>query len=772
MHAALLAIALALPANMPPPPPAELTLARIHAEPSLEGRPPTALTLSPAGRWLAWLAPSARDAEVQDLFGARLPGGPPETLVAASDLLAGAVQRLTEAERMALERRRIGRRGITAYQWCGGDGQTLLFPFSGDLYLARLPAGPPPPVPGEPQPKCLPTCGKPSIRKLTSDPEVPELNPVCSPDGRQVAFVRDGNLHVLDVGTRTVRALTATTSETQSFGLAEFIAEEEMGRHEGFWWSPDGLQLLVLEVDEAPVGVKQRARIHAERTDLVAQRYPAAGEANAVVRAWLVEADGGARLRLETPAEDGYLARAGFFPDGRPWVAWQTRDQRALHLLEHVGTSGAMRTILVEEDAAWVELHDDLRALPGGRLLWSTERSGRRQLVTVDRATGKLRALTAEPEPVERVLAVDAKGGRVFYAAWRDRGRELHVFSIPSGGGKAQQLTREPGWHDATFDATGRYFVDRHSDLMVPPRTTLRNALGTHVRDIDPNPADELRGMAMPEATALAVTAVDGTPLNAWLFKPRGTFDTEKMPVIVSMYGGPGAQTVRRAWSRSALHILRWTQLGVGVFMLDNRGMAGRDRAFTRAHHRRFGDVELEDLRAGVAALSEVPWVDAGRLGLFGWSYGGFLAARAALDPATPFAAAVAVAPVTDWTLYDTHYTERYLGLPGAPGSLAAPYAHADLVRRAADLACPLLLVHGTADDNVLFDHTLRLAAALQGAGHRFELMVYPGKAHGIAGKAAQSHVYGTLTGFLARHLAFRDPEGDAARRPGVGAGR
>jgi dipeptidyl-peptidase-4 len=808
MHAALLvAVALVSAPGGPqgsPPDSGLLTLPRLHGEPPLEGRPPTALGLSPRGTWLTWLSPSPGDSDVLDLVGARLPDGAPRTLVSASDLLAGAEQRLSEAERMALERRRITRRGLTSYQWCGDDGLTLLFPFSGDLYLARLAPEPPPPATGEPTPKCLPACGRPRITRLTSDPEAPELNPSCAPDGARVAYVKDGDLHVLDLSAplASARRLTSRDRDTQTFGLPEFIAEEEMGRHEGFWWSPDGQRLLVLEVDEAPVSVKRRARIHAGHTDLMDQRYPAAGEANARVTPWLVEAagavgPGGTRVagaaspvRLSLPASvspdpapDGYLTRAGFLPDGSPWLSWQSRDQRRLTLL--VGRStrpdgpGAepderpdLRPLLTEEDPAWVELHDDLRALPDGRLLWSTERSGRRQLVVVDRRTGRLTPLTSEPEPVHSVLAVDPVGGRVFYSAWRDRGRQLHVFSIPLRGGQARQLTREPGWHDATFDPSGRFFVDRHSDLFVPPQTRLRDARGAVVRDIDLNPADALRSFALPEVKALEVTAPDGTPLNAWFFRPLrpdgalgpgGTrSDGATFPVIASIYGGPGAQTVRRAWSRSLLHVLRWTQLGVGVLMLDNRGMAGRDRAFTRAHHLRFGQVEREDLHAGIAALSREPGVDPARIGLFGWSYGGFLAAREALDPASPFAATVSVAPVTDWTLYDTHYTERYLGLPrpdGRAGALSPTYADTDLVARARDLSRPLLLMHGTADDNVLFEHTLRLSEALQNAGRRFELMIYPGKAHGISGKTAQVHVYSTLTGFFARHLGFRDPD-------------
>jgi dipeptidyl-peptidase 4 len=213
---------------------------------------------------------------------------------------------------------------------------------------------------------------------------------------------------------------------------------------------------------------------------------------------------------------------------------------------------------------------------------------------------------------------------------------------------------------------------------------------------------------------------------------------------------------VQWAWGRDTPLIAWWQQRGYGVLMLDTRGMAHRDRAFTRAHHRAFGQVEVADLFAAVRALpGQVSGIDPARIGFFGWSYGGFLGARAILDADTPFAAAVAVAPVTDWTLYDTAYTERYLGMPNVEGSggKAPAYARAHLPSRAELLAKPLLLVHGTADDNVLFDHSLRLIEALQNAGKRFDLQIYPGKAHGIAGRAARLHLYRTMDAFFGQHL-------------------
>jgi dipeptidyl-peptidase-4 len=262
----------------------------------------------------------------------------------------------------------------------------------------------------------------------------------------------------------------------------------------------------------------------------------------------------------------------------------------------------------------------------------------------------------------------------------------------------------------------------------------------------------------VPVPQALDLLAADGkTVLNAFYLPPLKTGATpgQKHPVLTLAYGGPSGQTVAWRWSRSHAQLAYWQRRGFGVLMVDTRGMASRDRAFTRAHYRSVGQVEVDDLYAAVRQLPTlVPGVDPARIGFFGWSYGGFLAARVMLDDATPFAAAIGVAPVTDWTLYDTAYTERYLGLPKGPdGKPTAAYQQTDLTLRATALSKPLLLVHGTADDNVLFDHSLKLVEALQNEGKLFDLMIYPGKAHGISGRKTSLHLYRTMEAFLVRHL-------------------
>ncbi|MGQ3052088.1 MAG: alpha/beta fold hydrolase [Roseateles sp.] len=712
---------------------AALSLERITADPPLAGRLPRQAEISPGGQWVSFLRPSATDSEVLELWAQPAAGGAPRKLVAAADLLGSADQQLSEAEKMALERQRITQRGITGYQWCGAGDSALLFPLSGDLYLVRLGAS-----------------GAQATR-LTDTPDAPKRDPRCAPDGRSLAYVQGGNLFVMPLaGGAQPRQLTTDGSDIVSWGLADFIAAEELGRQRGYWWSRDGKALLALRVDESGVAVKTRAQIFADRTAMTEQRYPAAGEANAKVAAFVIDAVTGERRALPLPATAEYVSRAGWFADGTPWLQWFTRDQTRLTLTEFKAAT-APRDITVETDPAWVEVHDDLFETPRG-LLWSSEATGRRQLLLIDRASGRRTPLTHMPEPVAQSVCVGERG--VVFTAATDRGKGQELYLVPLAGGNAQALPGAAARHkrDAKADVGCSHLLITRSAWGQPPQLELRSLGGGGVIALAGDaPAAELMAYANTPL-ALDLTAGDGhTPLNAFFFAPQPKRDG-KHPVIVLAYGGPGASTVHWGWGRDMPLIAYWQQRGYGVLTLDVRGMEHRDRAFTRAHHRAFGQVEVADLFAAVRQLpGRVSSVDPARIGFFGWSYGGYLGARAMLDADTPFAAAVAIAPVTDWTLYDTAYTERYLGMP--EGGKAAAYARANLTTRANLLSKPLLLVHGTADDNVLFEHTLRLVEALQNAGKTFDLQIYPGKAHGIAGRAARLHLYRTMDVFFERHL-------------------
>ena len=716
---------------------ADMTLERIVSDPPLAGAVPRQVEISKGGGWVSELRPSSADSRELELWARPIQGGAARRLASAAELLAGHAESLSEAEKMALERKRITQRGITSYQWCGAGDDKLLFPLSGDLYLVRL--------------------GQPAVR-ITDDPDVPEQDPVCSPDGKQVAYVKGGNLWVQSLEGGKPRALSRDGGQNAiTWGLAEFIAAEELSRENGYWWSPDGKSILALRVDESVVPLKTRAQIFADRIEQYQQRYPSAGSNNAKVTAWRIDLASAAAQPLPLPPAAEYISRAGWFADGTPWLQWLTRDQKRMVLTEFA-LKAPPHEVVDEHDAAWVEVHSDLAELKGltlsGKpaLLWSSEASGRRQLVTVDRVTGARKPLTDEPEPVAHLICTD--GQQVVYSAARDRGRSRGLFSIDLQG-HAQALAggKPREWRDAVSDKACRQLLITRSAWSEPPRLSVQAVGGSTAVDLPGVAADPLVAQTAPVPQPLDVTAADGkTTLNGFYFAPLDG-KPGKHAVITLAYGGPGTSTVRWAWYRDTPLIAHWQRAGYGVFMIDTRGMAERDRAYTRAHANAFGQVEVNDLFAAVRQLPQlVGDVDPARIGFFGWSYGGFLAARSMLDANTPLAAAVAVAPPTDWTLYDTAYTERYLGIP--EGGKAASYANSNLLTRAPLLSKPLLIVHGTADDNVLFEHSLRLVQALQDQGKLFDLDIFPGKAHGLNGTPnARLHLWRTLDAFFAKNL-------------------
>jgi dipeptidyl-peptidase-4 len=737
-----------------------LSLARLQQDPPLAGRQPIGVKFSPDGKWLAFLKGSEKDSKVLDLWGVLLSekGAKPKRLVRTVDLVAADRIELSEEERMANERKRIRHRGITSYHWCGRSGRHLLFPLSGYLFLVDLQS-------------------KATQRVRRLGPKGPKLNVQCSPKGTFISYVTAGELFTIDVAHAKVVQRTRGASKTRQFGIAEFIAQEEMGRYYGHVWSPSERYLLYSEVDLSPVGVKVRPMIYATKTTLYRQRYPAAGEANAKVLLHVLDLTAGQRASVALPTEDGYLPRFGWAGKGRLFVQWQSRNQTRLdlhiadlarHKMGATGGSIPLTRLWIDRDKAWVALHNDLRFTKAGRFIWPSEHTGVRQLYLHDKDGTRLKAVTKGRDPVMRITAFNKKTGLLHYvrATQRGRSRQLYSTVAQEGPGSERLLTPVAGWHKVKSAPDGKAFLDAfslpvfsgHGPLgkegvrawFLPPRVTLRGSLGEVRFVLEPNPAEAWQNVTKTPGRYVTVRAKDGTALNARVFPPARRIAGKRYPVIVYVYGGPGAQVVTHRYNGSMPLWAAFNQRGFGVFMLDNRGSGGRNHAFTRAIHHRIGDIEVEDQKAGVAFLKTLDWVDPDRIGVYGWSYGGFMSAKLMSEPKTPFAAGAAIAPVTDWALYDTHYTERFLG---RPQEAPERYRKAGALADSSGLRRPLLLIHGMADDNVLLENSLQLVAKLQAKSRLFELMLYPGRAHGLRGRATRTHVWRTVMSFFERTL-------------------
>lgn len=689
----------------------QLPIKRIFESPEISGPRARGVKLSPDGKSVTYIKTRADDLTVTDLWIADVAGGEPRLLLDGKTL-APAEKELSEAEKARRERKGVATRGVVDYAW-DSQGKVILAPVEGDLWLYDLAAR--------------------SARQLTHTPD-DEIDAKISPKGGFVSYVRNDNLYITPTAGGAERALTEGGSELKSWGTAEFIAQEEMDRLTGYWWSPDDSRIAFTHVDISGVDVVERPEVGATGAKIVPERYPRPGRPNAVVELYVQPLAAGPRVKVDLgPDPDIYLARVAWSKDGKTlYVQRETRDQRRLDLLAVDPATGQSRVILSETDPHWVELTDDFTPLADGTFLWSSERSGFRHLY-LHAADGKvIRQVTQGDWPVTSLEGVDEATHTAIFLAHKDTPLESRLYSVSyAKPGEPKALTPAGGQWLVSVAAKGGAFVGAYHDPRTPPQTALYRADGTRVRWIEENAlkaghpfwpyVDRLR---VP--TFGTIKADDGQDLYWSMRTPPGFDPAKRYPVIVKVYGGPGSALVSKGWASPEDQIL--LDAGYILFSLDNRGTPNRSRTFRTAIDRRMGQLDVADQLAGARYLQSLPYVDKDRLGVTGWSYGGYMTLLLMTAPDTPFRAGVTGAPVTDWKLYDTHYTERFMG---TPASNPDGYAKAEVVSRLGRLKPDsLLIMHGMADDNVTFDHTTRVLYALQSQGTMFETMVYPGLRH------------------------------------------
>ncbi len=713
----------------------KLTLDRLHSDPSLGGPGVRSLKVSPDGARVTFLRGREDNQFQLDLWEYNLKDKTTHRLVDSQILVPE--ENLSAAEKARRERERTASlKGILSYSW-SPDGKQMLVPIAGNLYLIEV--------------------SKPDAARMVASGNV--LDPKISPKGRYVSFVRDQNLFVIDLSTGKEKQLTSDGKDTVHNGEAEFVAQEEMGQTSGYYWAPDDSAIAYKRYDEAPVPVARRFEIFADRTDVVEQRYPAAGDPNALVSLHIVSPVSGEIRNVDLGSNpDIYLVRADWSGNAKTLLFQrQSRDQKKLELVAVDAATLAQRVLITETSTTWVSIFDDLRFLSGERgFLWSSERSGRKHLYLYDLNGKLLHPVSSGEWGIDRVLAVDEKSGRVFVQSNRDAVVDSQTYALKLDGSSASKparITQGDGWHDAAFARNGEVFVDTYSSPDLPPQVSIRRPDGSMISWLERNELNASHPYGKYLDAHLrteygTLKAKDGQTLYYSIIKPSDFSPVKKYPVFLSTYGGPHSQHVARRWGN--LFDQYMAQQGFVVWRLDNRGSSRRERAFTDANYHNLGKVEVEDQLTGIEWLGQQSFVDAKRIGVFGWSYGGFMTLRLLAQASDKIAMGVSVAPVTDWALYDTHYTEQFMGTPkenAAGYTSAGVYAHLD------GLKSPLLLIHGMADDNVLFTNTTRMIDALVKRNVHFDLMTYPGAKHGISGRAPQRHVYGNIEAFFKKNL-------------------
>lgn len=714
------------------PAPPSLTLERVFASPDLSGPRPRALKLSPDGRLVTFLKQRADDKERYDLWAIDTASGAERMLVDSKKVGSGAA--LSEAEKMQRERARIGdSKGIVAYDWAP-EGKHIMVPLDGDLYLAGIDG---------------------RVTRITNTPQG-ELNPTVSPAGGFVSFVRDGNLFVTRANGIGEQQLTQGASETVSWGVAEFVAQEEMNRTTGHWWSPGDRYIAMARVDESPVGVVTRAAIGADGTSVYAQRYPKAGTPNALVDLYVMKPDGSGQVKVDLGNHpDVYLARVNWSKSGDTlYVQRETRDQKRLDLLAVDPATGKSSIVLTERAKTWINLHSNFRPLSDGSFLWWSERTGHGHLYHV--AGAKWTALTRGPWEVRDVVGIDETKGLVYFTGNQETPLEDQLYSTSLRGGKApakpRRLTSSGWWNEAVMDNAATRIIISRSNSDNPRQVYLADASGTRLRWLSENAlnAGHPYSPYLPvhvKTTFGTLRAAGGSTLYTKIMTPPLEAG-KRYPVFMIHYGGPGAgRQATNQWGSVINQYL--VQQGWIVYAIDNRGTPDRGKAFEDQIYKAMGTVEVEDQLAGAKWLKAQPFVDPMRIATYGWSYGGYMTLKLLQKAPGTFMAGISGAPVTKWDLYDTHYTERYLGDPKVKDSA---YPASGALQDSTALNDPLLLIHGMSDDNVVFENSTALMAKMQAAAVPFETMVYPGQTHSVGGPKISVHLWHTILNFLDRH--------------------
>jgi dipeptidyl-peptidase 4 len=725
---------------------AELSIERLFDAPALSGPTILGLQLSPDGSRVTYLKEKDGQKDRLDLWEYGINDGQHRLLV-DSDLISSHEETLSDEEAGRRERQRTAAlSGILEYSFAP-CGDALLFPIAGKLFYLALNDAPI------------------AAREVAAGAS-PVTDASVSPDGAHVAYVRDQNLFLFDLVAGQEVQLTHDGGNAIKNGMAEFIAQEEMDRSQGYWWAPDGSHIAFARIDESPVEVTQRFEIAADNVTTYLQRYPAAGQANVLVSVGVISIHSREITWIDFGAEtDVYLARVDWLPDGKS-IALQreARSQRRLDLIFSDISTGQSRNILSETSETWVDLHHELSFLKGSReFVWQSARSGYQHLYLYSNEGRLIRPLTYGEWNVDdfrhrAIKAIDEASRLIYFTATEKSPTERHLYRTSldtETPAQVSRVTQDAGLHTVIMSSDARVYVDSFNSNSQPTCVSLFASDGTLKAALLPNRLDATH----PDAPYLAENSVgeigtlaasDGQLLYYRIYKPAHFDPAKRYPAIVDVYGGPGVQRVLDNWSGSSFTQIL-TRAGYVVFQLDNRGTAHRGTRFQAPIHGRLGEIEVIDQCTGARWLASRSYVDPTRIGVWGWSYGGYMTLMMMFKAPEVFRAGVSGAPVTDWLIYDTHYTERYLG---KPQDNTTGYAVSSVLSYADKLRGNLLLIHGMADDNVLFLNSTKLYRHLQDLGKPFEIMLYPGAKHGLIRQNDGRHAYQTILKFFDRTLA------------------
>ena len=595
------------------------------------------------------------------------------------------------------------------------------------------------------------------FKQLTRD-QAAETAPQFSPDGTEIAFLKDYNIYDIDIVSGSVVQLTTQGTQDLLVGQADWVYGEEFSIDTGFIWSPDGRHIAYYQMDQSAVPIFPIIDFIPPDNVVQNTHYPRAGENNSIVKIGIVSVKDFSTVWMDIGSNtDIYIPRIKWMPDsGSLAIQRLNRLQDKLELLSADIQTGKTRIILTEQNASgWIDIYDDLTFIQGGKqFIWSSNRSGYKHLYLYNIDGIQVQQLTSGKWEVDDLVGIDEENELAYFRSTEKASWERHLYSVDLTGSGLRQITQGDGWHTISMPADCSCYLDFFCTYIQPNKVSLYSAEGMPIDVVEPNDVAELQNLDLVKPEFLTFVSDEGVELPAFMIKPPDFNPAKKYPVLMYTYGGPALQVVCDQWEDDARKRNLWHEMmaqeGYIIFTLDNRDTIGRGRDFEQAVYRQWGTLDIQDKIAGVEYLQKLPYVDSSRIGIWGWSHGGYLTCMCMLKAADYFTTGIAVAPPTDWLNYDTIYTERYMGLPqenqeGYETSSALNYADG--------LKGKLLIIHGTADDNVHMSNTMQMIYAFENGRQPFDLMIYPRKKHHMDGQDTKVHLFNLMTDYIKRNL-------------------
>lgn len=592
--------------------------------------------------------------------------------------------------------------------------------------------------------------------RLTETPEE-EVGEEFSPDSRMISFVRQNNIYVVDITSQRERALTHDGGAKVFNGQLNWVYQEELygrGNFKGYWWSPDSTRITFLRLDDGPVNEFTIVDHIPHLQETENTPYPKAGDPNPTVKLGVINAAGGAVRWIDTFKYQGgefLIVRVGWTPDSKRVVyQMQDREQTWLDLNFADPANGKTDTLFRETTKAWVEADNEPVWLKDGSFLWFSERNGWKHLYHYATEGNLVKQITDGKWEVRTLLGVDEARGWIYFSGTEHSHIANHTYRIKIDGTGLARLTQTEGNHTSNFNSNFTRFIDSWNDINTPTQVRLHNADGSLARVIAENKVAALKEYKLGTTELLQVKTRDGFVMEAMMIKPPDFDPKKKYPVMSHTYSGPHAPQVRNAWggTRYMWHQML-AQKGYIIWVCDNRTASGKGAESAWPSYGNFGELELRDLEDGITWLKNQPYVDGSRIGLWGWSFGGFMTSYA-MTHSKSFKMGIAGGSVTDWRLYDTIYTERYMKMPQ---NNVEGYKKTSVIGAAKDLHGRILLIHGMIDDNVHMQNTIKLAYEFQKAGKQFDLMLYPKSRHGVVDPLLAKHMYSLMADYVLKNL-------------------